>query len=79
VLFFHQQIHFVEAVKSSSVFLGVILKRLLQSEERDTTLMLDCIAHVANAGRNEKQPAKEHAKIRRGDGLTKRLVNTFTG
>jgi hypothetical protein len=49
MLLFHQQIHFIEAVKSSSVFLGVMLKRLLQSEECDTTLVLELITHDALA------------------------------
>jgi hypothetical protein len=45
VLLLHQQIHFVEAVKCCSVFLGVMLKRLLQSKECDTALVLDGITH----------------------------------
>jgi hypothetical protein len=45
VLLFHEEIHFVEAVEGGSVFLGVVLKRFLQSKECDTTLVLYSITH----------------------------------
>jgi hypothetical protein len=70
VLLLHQQVHFVEAVKCSSVFLGVVLKRFLQSKECDTALVLELITHDAHAGRDNNRPAKELAKISGVIGLS---------
>jgi hypothetical protein len=42
-----------------------VLKRFLQSEECDTTLVLELITHDAHVDRNNNRPTKEHAKIRR--------------
>jgi hypothetical protein len=42
----HEEIQLIQAVEGGSVFFGVKLKRLLQSKEYDTALVLYLVAHV---------------------------------
>jgi len=45
-LLFHQQVHLVEAIKSSAVLVNVMLQWLLESKHRNATFVLEKIAHA---------------------------------